>query len=114
MSPSLKGLDLVDNPNNVPDGYKPEIDWEGVGLLRYCIVPHYMSNHPESEAVNSLADYLKGNGIEYKTLSDGKVIIEESWLYKSKKIDRALAVNRRFLFYQRLLDKFPSYVIISL
>lgn len=77
LSSTLKGLDLVDNPNNAPKGYKQEFDWNGLGLINYSVAPHYMSQHPEAEAVNRLVEYFKGNSIEYITLSDGDVVIEE-------------------------------------
>ena len=77
LSPNLKGLELVDNPNNIPEGYKAEVEWNGVGLISYAFAPHYMSIHPESAVVNNLVDYYRKNGIEHKTLSDGEVIIEE-------------------------------------
>ena len=75
LSPSLKGLETVDSPYLIAEGYPPDVIWEGVGLIDFAIAPHFMSNHPESEAVNSEVEYLKKNGIEYKTLRDGEVII---------------------------------------
>ena len=75
LSPSLKGLETVDSPNIVPEGYKPEVIWEGVDLIDFAFAPHFMSNHPESDAVNAEVEYYKKNGVEYKTLHDGEVII---------------------------------------
>lgn len=75
LSPSLKGLETVDSPNLIAEGYPPDVIWEGVGLIDFAIAPHFMSNHPESEAVNSEVEYFKKNGIEHKTLRDGEVII---------------------------------------
>jgi len=77
LSPNLKGLEIVDNTNNVPEGYRKEIVWDGVGLIDFAFAPHYMSNHPEAEAVSKLVKYDKDNGIEYKALKDGEVIIQE-------------------------------------
>lgn len=78
LSPSLKGLETVDQPNVVPEGYKPEVIWEGVGLIDFAFAPHYMSNHPESEAVNDEVEYYVKNGIEHRTLHDGEVIIMDT------------------------------------
>jgi len=77
LSPELKGLEIVDNPNTTPEGYKEETIWEGVGLIDFAFAPHYLSNHPEAEAVGRLVDYDKEKGIEYKALKDGEVIIQE-------------------------------------
>ena len=48
LTPSLHGIELVDDPDQVPDGYVAEVIWDGLGLLPYAIAPHYRSNHPES------------------------------------------------------------------
>ncbi len=78
LSPNLKGLELVDNPQNIPEGYKQEVNLEGVGLISFAFAPHYHSPHPESEAVNRLVNYFQNQGIEYRPLSDGEVIVEET------------------------------------
>jgi len=77
LSPSLKGLDIVDNPNTIPEGYSKDAVWDGLGLVSFAFAPHYMSNHPEAEAVSRLVEYDKKSGIEYKALQDGEVIVEE-------------------------------------
>jgi dipeptidase E len=78
LSPSLKGLETVDSPSLVPDGYKPEIIWEGVGLIDFAFAPHYKSDHPESEMVDHEVEYYQKYGIEHKTLHDGEAIIMDS------------------------------------
>jgi len=78
LSPSLKGLETVDKPNIVPDGYNAQVIWDGIGLIDFAFCPHYMSNHPESEAVNSEVEYYQRHGVKYRTLHDGEVIIMDS------------------------------------
>lgn len=78
LAPSLKGLETVDLPGLVPEGYKPEVVWDGIGLIDFAFAPHYMSNHPESEAVNAEVEYYKKNGIKYRILHDGEVIIMDA------------------------------------
>jgi dipeptidase E len=51
--------------------------WEGLGIIDYVIVPHYKSDHPESEIMEEVVEYLIENKIPYKTLRDGEVIIVE-------------------------------------
>lgn len=78
LSPKMDGYEKVDDPNTVPVGYKKEVDKEGVGLIGWAFVPHFMSpGHPETEAVNGLVEYFKKNNIEFKAISDGEVIIDE-------------------------------------
>lgn len=77
LSPELKGLEIVDNSNLTPEGYKEGVVWTGLGLIDFAFAPHYMSNHPEAEAVSRLVEYYKEKGIEYRALKDGEVIIQE-------------------------------------
>ena len=78
LSPSLRGLELVDDPNTVSDGYSKEIIWDGLGLISFAFAPHFESpGHPETEAVGREVEHYKKAGIEYRALHDGEVIIEE-------------------------------------
>ncbi len=46
LGPSLRGVELVDGPDDPPEGYAPETVWEGLGVLPYGVAPHYKSDHP--------------------------------------------------------------------
>ncbi len=74
-TPTLKGIDFVDDPNIVPEDYDKEILWNGMGLVDFSILPHFESNHPESDKVNQVQQFFKDNNISYKPLRDGEVII---------------------------------------
>lgn len=75
LSKSMKGLEIVDDPTIVPEGYKADFDWDGLGILDYYIAVHYKSDHAESSDVDKEIEYCEKNNISYKTLSDGEVII---------------------------------------
>ncbi len=77
LAPDLHAYDIVDSPNIVPEGYKSEIIWDGMGFFDYYIEPHYKSDHPESELIEKEVEYLEKNHLPFKTLHDGDVIIEE-------------------------------------
>ncbi|MDD5551755.1 MAG: Type 1 glutamine amidotransferase-like domain-containing protein [Candidatus Pacebacteria bacterium] len=77
LAPTLKGMELVDDPNVKPYENQKETIWEGVGILDYTIVPHYKSNHPESAKVDETVEYMGKNKIPFKSLRDGEVIIIE-------------------------------------
>jgi dipeptidase E len=79
VTKDLHGLELVDDPNVVPDGYRGEIVWQGMGLVDFSIAPHYRSDHPESAAVEQVVDYFKQHNIPYKTLQDGQVILANNY-----------------------------------
>ncbi len=76
LSPSLNGLDLVDEPINPYND--EEVLYEGIGILDYVPIPHYKSNHPESKMVENVVEYCKNHGIKYKTLQDGDVLVQET------------------------------------
>jgi dipeptidase E len=76
LSPTLKGLELVDDPNIVSEGYPKETVWEGLSLIDFAFAPHFESpGHPETEAVSKEVEYYKKAGIEYKTLHDGEAVV---------------------------------------
>ncbi len=74
LTKNLDGFQLVDEPINPYNDEK--IIYEGVGLLDYCIVPHYKSNHKESALIDDVVQYMQEKRIKYKALSDGDVIIQ--------------------------------------
>lgn len=75
VTPTLNGIDLVDPPDTVADGYNPEIVWDGLGLVPYCLAPHYRSIHPESPLMETVVDYFITEKLAFRTLRDGEVII---------------------------------------
>jgi dipeptidase E len=74
MTPSLKGIDIVDDPNAFPEGYEHKIIWEGLDIIPYEIAPHYKSDHPESAGIDKVVAYYEDNKIPYKALQDGEAI----------------------------------------
>ncbi len=76
LTPSLKGSEMVDDPKVVPEGYDPQIVWEGLGILSYAFAPHFeLPGHPETEAVGRYVDHLTTKGEAYKALHDGQAIV---------------------------------------
>ena len=76
--PSLKGIELIDDPNQLATGYDPEPIFEGLDLIDVQIVPHFRSDHPESAAAEHTRAYFEHNGIAYRTLRDGDVLIRDA------------------------------------
>lgn len=76
LSPSLKGLELVDDPIVVGEGYPKETVWDGLGLIDFAFAPHFESpGHPETEAVGREVEHYKKARIKFRALHDGEVII---------------------------------------
>src|SRR5690606_19649258 len=72
---SLKYIDQVDDANNFP--YK-EINipiYEGLGVFNYALLPHYRSDHEESELIEKEVERCIKNKWLFKVLKDGEVFI---------------------------------------
>lgn len=75
MQPHLRGIELVDDPHVVPEGYDKEVIWDCLGLIPYCVAPHYKSDHPESADVDKVVEYYIDNHIPFVALRDGQAIV---------------------------------------
>ncbi|MPM51629.1 Peptidase E [bioreactor metagenome] len=79
LSPSLKGLEIIDDSIIVEKNYPKETVWEGLNIIDFAFAPHYKSpGHKETELVEKTIEYYKKNNIKYKALHDGEVIIMKS------------------------------------
>ena len=74
---NMYALQIVDDPYAFPYGEKNETIWEGLGVVDHMLLPHFDSDHPESDDISKEVEYCKKNNIPYKTLRDGEVIIFE-------------------------------------
>lgn len=77
VTPTLRGIHLADEPDVVPEGYEPEILWDGLGLVPFSIAPHYRSDHPESALIEKSVEFMMAHKIPYMALRDGEVYVGE-------------------------------------
>jgi dipeptidase E len=89
LSSSLKGLEIVDDPSIVPEGYKPDFSWGGLDILNFHIAVHYKSDHSESEGIDKEIEYCEKNNIPYKTLRDGEVLVIDGEKIKFFRLNNA-------------------------
>lgn len=76
LAHSLKGIELVDDPLEIPPGYQAETPFEGLGMMSKLVVPHYRSpNNPISPNQEKLVTYLDAHSTPYVTLHDGDALI---------------------------------------
>lgn len=75
-TPTLRGIDIMDEPFRLVEGYNPAVVWDGLNLVDFSIVPHYKSDHPEAALAEKAAEYLAANHMPFKTLRDGQVIVK--------------------------------------
>jgi len=72
--PDLQGIDFIDDPTILPDGYPPATEPQCLRLVPYRIVPHWRSQHQESERAERAAAHLAKNGLPHRCLRDGEVV----------------------------------------
>lgn len=77
LTPTLEGIHLADNPEIIPQGYPKEVIWEGLGLLPFCIAPHWRSDHPESAMIEKSVKYFMEHKIPFIALRDGETYIAD-------------------------------------
>ncbi|CAM5445470.1 hypothetical protein GCM10010329_50890 [Streptomyces spiroverticillatus] len=75
LSPSLRGLELVDDPDDAVTAYGQQVHWEGLGLLDYAFVPHYRSPIPESESIERVVERYDRERVLYRVFRDGEVTV---------------------------------------
>jgi dipeptidase E len=76
--PSLAGIDKMDDPNDLADGYDPAVVWEGLDLIPFHLVPHFDSPHPASAKADDVTVYLLDQALPYRTMRDGDVLIRDA------------------------------------
>ena len=75
LSPSLTPYQIVDDPSETPYQDIKETLWEGLNFIDFAFMPHFNSDHEESDGIKREIEYCKKNNLPYKTLVDGEVII---------------------------------------
>jgi dipeptidase E len=74
---SLKYIQNVDNPNLFPYRTFKQVIWEGLNVFNYGLLPHYDSDHHESNDIDKDVQDCIDNKWLFKALRDGEVIILE-------------------------------------
>jgi dipeptidase E len=75
---ALQPISLMDDPSVNALGYEPsEPIMEGLGLIEGAIIPHFESNHPESEAAATAVQWSIEHGIKHLALRDGDVLVQD-------------------------------------
>lgn len=77
---SLKYIQNVDNPNDFPYSDNKKIIMEGLNVFNYGLLPHYDSDHFESEEIGKELQICIDRKWLFKALRDGDVIIIEDEL----------------------------------
>lgn len=76
LSPTLRGLELGEDPDVVMRTYGVAARYDGLSVIPYAIVPHVgSSDHPQTRAADQLTAFYDANGISQRRLRDGQVIV---------------------------------------
>ncbi|MEO0338262.1 MAG: Type 1 glutamine amidotransferase-like domain-containing protein [Bacteroidota bacterium] len=75
LADSLRGIENDDDPYNFPYAQIQEPSFDGLGIFNYIILPHYDSDHPESEEIAREVQRCIEQKRLFKVLRDGEVII---------------------------------------
>ena len=74
---SLKYIQIADDPYDFPYDENKETIWDGLAVFNYGILPHYDSDHFESEAIGKDLKVCIDNKWLFIAMRDGEVIIIE-------------------------------------
>jgi dipeptidase E len=74
-SPTLRGIELVDDPSATADTYMIETVWEGLALVEHSIAVHYGSEDAQGEAIERTVAYWKSQNMTYLALRDGEALV---------------------------------------
>jgi dipeptidase E len=72
---SVHGLELIDDANDAPMGYDPEIVWQGLDLLPYALVVHDGVDHSDPNSPHREIAFYDANAIPYRTIRDGQALL---------------------------------------
>jgi len=75
LAKDLRCYAIVDNPDELPYPQIRSPLWEGAGLLDFAFIPHYDSEHGESNLVDDEIRYCIENKILFQAFRDGEVFI---------------------------------------
>jgi len=78
LSDSLKYIDQVDDSDNLPYEEIKSPIYEGLGIFNFALLPHYKSEHHESEMIEKEVERCIKNKWLFKALKDGEVLILET------------------------------------
>lgn len=72
--PDLRGIELMDDPHVLPDGYSPSMRPRCLELVPFRIVPHWRCGDPPSADAERADRFLTEAGLEHRCLRDGEFL----------------------------------------
>ena len=76
LAPTLRGLEISDDPLSVKRLFDDEPLWDGLGILDFCLVPHVGGpGQPGDPNCEQIAELYRADGTPHQTLRDGEVLV---------------------------------------
>jgi dipeptidase E len=72
--PSLNGLELMDDPFALPEGYDEPPVWSGLGLTPFVVVPRYPPPHREAAAAEKVVSYMRARRTRFRALAAEPIV----------------------------------------
>lgn len=72
-SPTLRGIDFLDAPTDVPAGYPTQVQWAGLHLIDTYVAVHYDPN--PTSPIHQTIGYWRQHDMPHVKLTDGEVLI---------------------------------------
>jgi dipeptidase E len=79
---SMHGLELVDDANDTPTGYDPEIVWQGLDLLPFTLVVHQGVDHSNPNSPHREMAFYDANAVPYRAIRDGQALVVDGPIMK--------------------------------
>lgn len=75
LSESLKSYQFASDANAKPYPELTSTIWTGLGLIDFAFMPHFQSEHSESDLIDQEIAYCEANNIRYKPVKDGHALV---------------------------------------
>ena len=74
----MSAISIMDDPKVDPYNSGLPPIYNGIGFVEEIIIPHFESDHKETELASKTVEFCRQNGIPYKTLRDGEVLLSDT------------------------------------
>lgn len=75
VAPDFEGIHPMHDPDALAQGYPAGAQPAALGWLPWRVVPHWDSDHKETETADLAVDYLLKAELPFRTLRDGHAIV---------------------------------------
>lgn len=86
LSKDMRAVAIMDEADKDPYNSGLPPIYEGIGFVDEAIIPHFESDHSDSDKATEAVKYCEENNLPYITLHDGDVIVKDLIISNEKKI----------------------------